>query len=128
MSGSPDRPEVVRLIADWAKWFIAIEKAVTVAVGVLLTSGDGFSQAARIFGTVTVVSFLLSVVAAAMLLLTLPDIVQHLDPDVDVWLTRDTVAGPLLRVSTQSLAVVEAVFFGIGFVAVTVMVVSLTWA
>jgi hypothetical protein len=128
VSSSPDRSEAVKLIADWAKWLITIETAVTVAVGVLFTSGDGISRASKIFGTVAVSSFLVSVVAAAMLLLTLPDIVQHLEPDEDVWLTSDSVAGPLLRLNTQILAATEAVFFGIGLIAVTAMVVTLIWA
>ncbi|CAL9676871.1 hypothetical protein [Streptomyces sp. enrichment culture] len=118
----------MKLIADWSKWLVTIETGVIVAVGAVFTASGDLSQAAKICGTAAVASFLISIVAAALLLWTLPDIVQNLRPDEDIWLTRDSVAGGLLRVDTQSLAVVEACFFGLGLAAVAALVVTLIWA
>lgn len=119
--------EALKLVSDWAKRLITVETTVIVAIGVVLKAGATVPLLAKVLGTVAIGSFLLSVVAAAALLLTLPEIIQYADHDTNVWLTRDSIAGRLLGVNTQSLAVIESILFGVGMVCVTVMIGVLIW-
>ncbi|MDH6609281.1 hypothetical protein M2164_004916 [Streptomyces sp. SAI-208] len=125
MPSTPEKStEAFKIVADWAKWTITVETAVVVAVGALFGTGEVFSWTAKVTGSVTVGSFLISTVAAAMLLASLPDVEQqNLDPDMSVWTTADSVAG----VTLQSLAIFEAIFFGVGIVAVSALVMTLIW-
>ena len=122
--------EAIRLISDWAKWLITIETAAIAITGALLTADDGarVSDAARLLGTAALASFFVSIAGAAVLLLTLPEIAQYFDDEVNVWLTRDSVAGRIMRLNTQTLALVESIFFGIGLVLVIAMLMIDTWS
>jgi len=71
---------------------------------------------------------MISITAAAVLLLTLPEIVQKLQPDGDIWLTKDHVAKRLFHVNTKSLALIESYFFGSGLVFTIVMIVIAMWS
>jgi hypothetical protein len=73
-------------------------------------------------------TFLVSIAAAAILLLTLPEITQNLRTGQNIWLTRDSIAGQLLRTNTQGLALVESIFFGCGFILLTTMIVVMIWS
>ena len=84
-------------------------------------------ELAKVFGTLAISSFLVSIAAAAILLLTLPEIAQNLRAEQNIWLTRDSVAGRLLRVNTQGLALIESVFFGIGLVLLGAMLLVVIW-
>ena len=80
------------------------------------------------FATSAVGSFLISIVAAAMLLLTLPEIAQSVREGQNIWLTEDSVAGRLLRMNTQNFALIESVFFGCGMILFVAMIVAIVWS
>ena len=80
------------------------------------------------FGSLAIGSFLISITAAAILLVTLPEITQNLRPDRNIWLTRDSVAGELLRMNTQGFALVESIFFGGGLILLVAMLVVMIWS
>jgi hypothetical protein len=135
VADTPDRSEdavkrseeAIKLVSDWAKWLTTVEMAITVAVGALFTSSRGaplkVSTLAKFFSTVTIASFLVSIATAAILLLTLPEIMQKIDPNENVWYLRDSV----LRISTQTLALAQSFFFGVGMISVSAMVITLIW-
>ena len=128
MSGALNSLEATKLISDWGKWLVTIETAAIALIGAFFT-GDVASihELAKVFGTLAISSFLVSIAAAAILLLTLPEIAQNLRADQNIWLTRDSVAGRLLRVNTQGLALIESVFFGIGLVLLGAMLLVVIW-
>ena len=121
--------EATRLISDWGKWLVTIETAAIAIVGALFARGQPpVPELAKVFGTLAISSFLVSIAAAAILLLTLPEIAQNLRADQNIWLTQDSVAGRLLRMNTQALALVESVFFGCGLILLGATIVVLIWA
>ena len=128
MSGASNSLEATKLISDWGKWLVTIETAAIALIGAFF-SGDVASihELAKVFGTLAIGSFLVSIAAAAILLLTLPEIAQNLRADQNIWLTRDSVAGRLLRLNTQGLALIESVFFGIGLVLLGAMLLVVIW-
>ena len=121
--------EAIKLISDWGKWLVTIETAAIAVIGSALLSSDrsAVHSAAKVLGSLAISSFLISIVAAAALLLTLPEIAQYLKPNQNVWLTEDSVAGRLLGLNTQALALVESVFFGAGLILVVAMIVVMVW-
>jgi hypothetical protein len=74
-----------------------------------------------------VVCFVISIAAAALLLLSLPEIAQTVRPDTNIWLTRDSIIGRVFRMDTQAFAVVESFFFGLGVVLFGALVIVLAW-
>jgi len=121
--------EALKLIGDWAKWLITIETGAIAIIGVVLKGDAGISSVhVKRFATLAVGSFVLSIAAASALLLTLPDIAQNLHPQVNVWLTSDTVVGHLFHLNSQDIALVESFFFGIGILSFAAMILSMMWA
>jgi hypothetical protein len=120
--------EAIKLIGDWAKWIITVELAITVSIGALLVSNKASTKVvtwwAKAFGTLAIGCFLVSIAAAAILLLTLPEIMQKFDPKENVWYTQDS----FLQIDTEKLALTESFFFGIGIISVSAMIVSLIWS
>jgi hypothetical protein len=119
--------EALKFIADWAKWLITIEFSAIAAVGAGIVGGSSL-RIAKIVSTFAVASFFVSIAAAALLLLTLPEIAQNVKPDTNIWLTRDSVIGWLFGMNTQAIAVVECLFFGIGVSMVVVLVILRVWS
>lgn len=121
--------EALKLISDWGKWLITIETAAIAVIGGALANTDrAIPTLAKVFATSAVGSFLISIVAAAMLLLTLPEIAQSVRADQNIWLTEDSVAGRLLGMNTQSFALVESVFFGCGLILFVATIVVIVWS
>jgi hypothetical protein len=121
--------EALRLISDWGKWLITIETAAIAVIGGVLANTDRhFPVLAKVFATSAVGSFLVSIVAAAMLLLTLPEIAQTVRADQNIWLTSDSVAGRLLGMNTEGFALVESVFFGCGLILFVAAIVVIVWS
>ena len=121
--------EAARFISDWGKWIVAIETAAIAIIGAFFNSGQkSAANAAKVFGTLAIGCFLVSIAAAALLLLTLPEIVQRLRPGENIWLTRDSVAGRLLGMNTQAFALVESFFFGCGVVALVGLILVVIWS
>jgi hypothetical protein len=120
--------EAIKLISDWGKWLVTVETAAIAVIGGFFADDRrSLPGSAKVFGTLAVGSFLASVAGAAVLLLTLPEITQNLRPDLNIWLTRDSVVGHLLRMNTQSLALVESIFFGFGLIFLVAMIVVVIW-
>ena len=120
--------EALKLISDWAKWLVTVETGAIAVVGALIkVNGGHLPMLAKIFASAAIVSFVASLAAAALLLLSLPEIAQSIQDHENVWLTRDAVIGRMFGLSTQGLATIEAFFFGLGVVCFAAMVVALTW-
>ena len=129
MSDADNSLEAIKLVSDWGKWLVTIETAAIAIIGAFFTAGPPSLPAlAKVFGTLAISSFLVSIAAAAMMLLTLPEIAQNLRAYDNVWLTRDSVAGHLLRMNTQGFAVVESIFFGCGLILLVAMIVVVIWS
>jgi hypothetical protein len=103
MSDTSNSLEAIKLINDWGKWLVTIETAAITIIDALFTADRSASGLVKVFGTLTIGSFLVPIAAAAILLLTLPEIAQNLRADQNIWLTRDSAAGELLRMNTQGL-------------------------
>jgi hypothetical protein len=120
--------EAIKLVSDWAKWLVTIETAIITVIGAFFATDQLVQIAAKVLGTLAIGSFTASIIAAAILLMTLPEIAQNLRADQNIWLTQDSVAGPLLRLNTQRIALIESVFFGLGIILVVVMIVITIWS
>ena len=108
--------EALNLISDWAKWLVAIQTGVIALIGTLFTSEHSpASFWSKLLGTSAIICFLFSIAAAGILLLTLPEIAQYLQPKQNIWTTRDSIAYQLVRLNTQGFAILESVFFGLRF-------------
>jgi hypothetical protein len=129
VSDTSNSLEATKLISDWGKWLVTVETGAIAIVAALFARGEaGIPDLAKAFATLAIGSFLVSIAAAAVLLLTLPEIAQNLRADRNIWLTRDSVAGRLLRMNTQALALVESAFFGCGLIFLVTAVLVLIWA
>ena len=129
MSESSDKLEAIKLVSDWGKWLVTVETVGITVVGAYFTAGHPTVPViSKVCATIAVVSFLISIAAAAFLLLSLPEIAQRGQPNQNVWVARDSVIGRVLRFDIEGLAVVESAFFGLGLVAIVVMVLGIIWA
>ncbi len=118
--------EALNLISSWAKWLTTVETGVIAFIGSLFLSDQGkFSWIQKVFGVSTVFCFGISIMGAAMLLWTLPEIAQYLKPGVDIWTTEDSVAKQLFHLNTQGFAIVETVGFIIGLVSFALLIICL---
>jgi ABC-type multidrug transport system fused ATPase/permease subunit len=121
--------EAAKLVNDWAKWLVTIETAAIVLLAAFFTGGgQQVHDLAKVLGTLSIGNFLVSIAAAAILLLTLPEITQNLRDGQNIWLTRDSVAGRLLGLNTEGFALIESVFFGIGLILMGATMLALIWA
>ena len=120
--------EAIKLVSDWAKWLVTIETAIITVIGAFFATDQLVQIAAKVLGTLAIGSFTTSIIAAAILLMTLPEIAQNLRADQNIWLTQDSVAGALLRLNTQRIALIESVFFGLGIILVVAMIVITIWS
>ena len=120
--------EAIKLVSDWAKWLVTIETAIITIIGAFFATDQPMQMSAKMIGTFAIGSFTVSIIAAAILLLTLPEIAQNLRPDQNIWLTRDSVAGRLLRMNTQAIALIESIFFGFGLLLVVAMIMITIWS
>ena len=120
--------EAIKLVSDWAKWLVTIETAIITIIGAFFATDQPMQMEAKVIGTLAIGSFTVSIIAAAILLLTLPEIAQNLRPDQNIWLTRDSVAGRLLRMNTQAIALIESIFFGFGLLLVVAMIMITIWS
>ena len=128
MPESANAMEALKLVSDWSKWLVTIETLAIALLGSLFTSSKiEIPKLAKKLGTAALVCFVISIVAAAMLLLTLPEIAQSLQSDVNIWMTKDSVAYSILRLNTQGFAVIESYFFGLGIVLASGVVVTMIW-
>ncbi len=82
----------------------------------------------KVLATAAVVSFVISIAAAALLLLSLPEIAQSLRADTNIWLTRDSVLGRVFGMNTQGFGTIESFFFGVGVVSFAALIVATIWS
>jgi hypothetical protein len=131
----------ISLLSDWAKWLITIETAVIAIVGTLIRSLPSETHSnslrkswysteklSRILATATIIFFLLSIAAAAFLLLSLPEIALTIQPGTNIWFAKDTIIGSVLGVDVQSLAIFESMGFGFGMVCFSSLIVASIWS
>ena len=120
--------EALKLISDWGKWLVTIETGLVAIIATQFASGArGMTTWAKRLATLSMASLAASILAAAALLLTLPEIAQTVQPDQNIWTTRDSVAGRLLHMDTQAFALAESIFFGIGVALFVAMGVVQVW-
>ena len=121
--------EGLKLISDWAKWLITIESAAIALIGTVINADKGAPpHLVKILITVAIVCFLVSIAAAALLLLSLPEIVQNLRSDRNIWMTQDSIIGRVFHATIQGFAILESLFFGLGLVCFSAAVIAATWS
>ena len=129
MNDTSNALEGLRLISDWAKWLITIETAAIAIIGVAFKQ-EGIRPpfVSKVLATVAIVAFVISIAAAALLLLSLPEIAQRLQADTNIWMTRDSVLGRVFGMNTQDFGTIESFFFGVGVVTFAALIVATTWS
>ncbi|HMH05837.1 MAG TPA: hypothetical protein VK579_04060 [Terriglobales bacterium] len=129
MNEAPNALEGLKLISDWGKWLITIQTAAIAVIGAGVREGGvEMTGTAKVLATGSVACFVASVAAAALLLLSLPDITQNLRPDTNIWRTRGTLIGRVFHLDTRSLATLESLFFGLGVVCFAGLIVAAIWS
>ena len=129
MSDATNTLEGVRLISSWAQWLITIQTAAIAVIGAgVKEKGAAMTWTTKVFAPGAVACFVASVAAAAILLLSLPEITQNLQPETNIWLTRDSVIGRVFGMNTQGFATVESFFFGLGVVCFAGLIVATVWS
>jgi len=109
MADTSNAMEGLKLISAWAKWLITIEMAAIGVIGAYLKGNTAaLPQVVKILITIAVCSFVLSIAAAALLLLSLPEIAQRISEAGSIWLTRDSVIGRVFSADTQTFATIRA--------------------
>lgn len=117
------------LLSDWAKWLITIETAAIAIVGTLIRSQQNeSSRLTRVLATSTIAFFLLSIAAAALLLLSLPEIALTIQPGTNIWFAKDIIIGDVFGMNIQSLAILESMGFGIGMVCYASLITASIWS
>lgn len=128
MPDTSNAMEGLKLISDWAKWLITVETAAIGVIGAYLKGNtEALPRTVKILSTLAVSSFVVSIAAAALLLLSLPEIAQGLDGNLNIWLTSDSIIGRVFGANTQTFATIESFFFGLGVVLVAVLIVAALW-
>ncbi len=129
MNGSEYSIEALRMVSDWAKWLVTIETFAIALLGTLFTTDKvTVNKGARLLGTTGILCFVISICFAAMLLLTLPEIAQTMQSGTNIWLTEDSVAGRVLGLNTQSFALIESIFFGVGIICSAATILTIIWS
>jgi len=120
--------EGIKLISDWAKWLITVQTAAIGAIGAYLNGKTTkLPTLVKLLSTTAVASFVISIAAAALLLLSLPEIVQRLTGGTNIWLTSDSIIGRVFGANTQTFAIIESFFFGLGVVLIAILIVAALW-
>ena len=129
MTDSKNALEGLKLINDWAKWLITIETGAIAIIGAMVRPEKGaLSQPVKVLATGAIISYLISIAAAALLLLSLPEIAQKLSTETNIWMTRDSIIGRVFRTDIQGFAVIESFFFGLGIVLLSAMIIAVAWS
>jgi hypothetical protein len=128
VSDTSNAMEGLKLISDWAKWLITVETAAIGLIGVYLKGNTvALPRLVKVLSTVSIGSFVISIAAAALLLLSLPEIAQRLDGTTNIWLTSDSIIGRVFGANTQTFATIESFFFGLGVVLMATLIVAAIW-
>lgn len=128
MADASNAMEGLKLVSDWAKWLITVETAAIGIIGAYLKGNTAvLPRFVKLVSTVAIGSFVISIAAAALLLLSLPEIAQGLDGNVNIWLTSDSIIGRVFGANTQTFATIESFFFGLGVVLLAALIVSAIW-
>lgn len=131
----------IGLLSEWAKWLITLETAAIAIVGTLvktLTSNpepetkkkdekDG-KRFTKILATITILSFLLSIFAAALLLLALPGVVMIVRPGMDIAAADEAISNYVVFLNIPTMAVIESLGFVIGTVGFSALIVGAIWS
>ncbi len=121
--------EGLKLISDWSKWLITIETGAIAIIGAIVNADSiNTPYLAKIFATLSIICFLISVAGAAILLLSLPEIAQTLRSNTNIWMTRDSIIGRVFRMDTQGFATIESFFFGIGMICFSALIIVTIWS
>lgn len=129
MNENSNALEGLKLISDWAKWLITIEAGAIAIIGAIArTDKAPPPQLVKVFVTAAIICFIVSIAAAALLLLSLPEIVQKLQPHTNIWLTHDSIIGHVFRLNIQGFAILESLFFGLGVICFSVAIIVATWS
>jgi len=82
MAANSQQTEAIKLIGDWCKWFATIETFAIAAIGSALKPDSGwkFTWPIVVLCAITMASFIVSIIFAAMALSSLPEAVQDISP------------------------------------------------
>jgi hypothetical protein len=128
MADTSNAMDALKLISDWAKWLITVETAAIGLIGAYLKDNPAvLPKTVKLISTIAVGSFVVSIAAAALLLLSLPEIAQQLDANTNIWLTSDSIIGRVLGANTQAFALIESFFFGLGVVLIAALIMLAIW-
>jgi hypothetical protein len=129
MNDASNMLDALRFISDWAKWLITIETGALAVIGAIVNGRRvAHVQSARLWASAAIISFVASIVSAAVLLISLPEIVQNIHPGINIWLTSDSVLGRVFGFDTQTLAILESLFFALGIVCFAGLLLTATWS
>jgi hypothetical protein len=118
--------ESIKLLSDWAKWLTTIQTGVIALIVSLFTSKNiQISLIDKVFSVLSISCFVLSIVAAAMLIWTLPTIAQSIRPNMNIWNTGDSVALRLFRMNTRRFSIALTGFFLFGLLFLTLLIFSI---
>jgi hypothetical protein len=95
MAATEQQTDAIKLIGDWCKWFVAVETFSIAAIGAAFKSDSGWTLTFPVAALciITVVTFFLSIILAAMALSCLPEAVQDISPDQSVWDRKANIFG-----------------------------------
>ena len=122
MSATKEQVDAIKLIGDLSKWIAAIESAAIAVCGGFLR-GDISSTLQIGSLSMAVALFVLSIIAASGVLLSLPAAIQDIEPNDKVWDRVATIgkfSPPLRNVLgiQMFLFIAGIVAFGLGVIAV----------
>ncbi len=112
MAADPHQQTAIQFIGDFSKWIAAVETAALAAIGAFLKSSGHLGIPGVIGLGATVVCFVVSIVMAAGVLISLPAAIQDMNPGEKVWDRVATILGytPLLR----RVVALQLAFFALG--------------
>lgn len=125
VSPLPNDLEAVKLLADWSKWCVLVETGAIAGITNFLTKSGGLTPTARNLITASTICFGISIVTAAVLLLSLPATVQRLPPrypnDVFHMGTFEGTKG----IRIYSVVQIQTCFFIFGLVSFVVAIAGI---
>lgn len=124
---TPDQIDALKLMGEWCKWLVTIETAAIAGIGAFLKldAGQVLTNGFRYSCATAVISFVVSIVLSAWLMVCLPTSIQDIQPGEKIW---DRPAIVLwLHVPFWVVAYVQFGAFIVGIVAFAVGAAGRLW-
>lgn len=122
MAANTQQAEGIKMISDWSKWIATVETGSIAVIGSIF-SKIPLNPLATNFLSLTIISFILSILAAACVLVALPAALQDIEPNEKIW---DRVAALLMfKPKLMHVVIVQFVLFTIGILLFGIGVILL---